>query len=167
MIALVVLLVGLIGLARLQVIGMQVNQAGRAHTVAAQLAQELAGDSATRLGRRPGRADGGGRERSAAGLRYPARERRVRQLPHWSDSTPIPGVRPTRPSPSVTPTERRPSSGADGLGGGRWNRASLRREAHRGVGDLPRAASSIPFEVVYYVSQGNAGVAMANAAAFN
>ncbi len=27
-------------------------------------------------------------------------------------------------------------------------------------------ASSIPFEVVYYVSQGNAGVAMANAAAY-
>ncbi len=82
MIALVVLLVGLLGLARLQVVGMQVNQASRAHTVAAQLAQELAG-GLQRLDWDDGQVapDGGGRKRSAAGLRDPARERRVRHLP--------------------------------------------------------------------------------------
>lgn len=43
MVALSVLLVGLLGLMRMQVIGLHANQASRAHTTAAQLGGELAG----------------------------------------------------------------------------------------------------------------------------
>ena len=168
MIALVVLLVGLLGLARLQVVGMQVNQASRAHTVAAQLAQELAG-GLQRLDWDDGQVAPTGVVGSAPPPVFGTLLASVGSGSYhsWSDSTPVPGVRLdsaiTERDADGTPTFKRRWTVwgvADGTGrpyGGRLIAVSV---------IFHERASSIPFEVVYYVSQGNAGVAMANAAAY-
>ncbi len=168
MVALIVLLVGLLGLLRLQVFGAQLNQASRAHTVALELAQELGG-GLQRLSWNdplvtPPSGAVGSSPPSVFGSLLSASSGSFQT---WNDGNPVPGVRPdsaiTERDADGTPTYKR-----------RWTVWGYSDATGRPYGGkliavsviFHERATAVPFEVVYYVSQGNAGVAMANAAAY-
>ena len=167
MVALVLLLVGIVGLMRLQVFGLHANQASRTHTTAVELARELAlglqalpwADTRvdpTVTGTTPTSAnfgrilDGG-----------------VTNYKTWSDSNFVPGVRLdseiAERDADGTPTFKRRWtvwSYTDGTGrpsGGKLIAVSVTFHERTGT---------IPYEVVYYGFQGNAGAVIANAGAY-
>lgn len=102
MIALSILLVGLLGMAQLQIYGMSSTQGARAQTIATQLATELA----SALSRQPLQAASGAENPLLTGIAGPDDDTPPtdfgRLLPlgipttnvhTWSDSTPVPGAR--------------------------------------------------------------------------
>jgi prepilin-type N-terminal cleavage/methylation domain-containing protein len=171
MVALSVLLVGLVGLMRLQVMGMYANQASRAHTTAVQLASELAGA----LQRLPWE-DALVKPVAAADTAAPTVFGKLLDdgaLPAsgyvtWKDgyAAAIPSVRTDAQinefdgdgSPVF---ERRWTvwsyATPGGLEGSRLIAVSV---------VFHERANPIPYEVVVYAQQGNPGAAFANAAAY-
>jgi hypothetical protein len=172
MISLSILLIGLVGMAQLQVYGMTATQGGRAHTVAMQLATEL-GAALERLPASDGRVGG------AAGLTDdtpPAAFGRLLPLgiptgSHihtWSDDSPIPGAR------LDSTLERHPEDATKPLYARRWSVWNAGVTAS-GAAAKVIAVSVIyrertlanPREVVVFVHSEIRGNFMANINAFN
>lgn len=173
MVALVVLLIGLLGLMRLQLVGITANQASRSHTIAVQLARELAtglerlnwndpllqatytGSAAPASPTVFGPLLQGG---SVVASGYRA----------WDDADPVAGVRLdaaiTERDGDGTPTYKR-----------RWTVWDMQGAAGGPVGSKLVAvsvtyherATSIAYEVVYYAQLNNIGSTFANASAYN
>ena len=170
MVALFILLIGLLGLMRLQIVGMNSNQGSRAHTAAISLARELAAglerlDYFDPLLNPTGTSDLtppavfgpllSGTSLPASGFKT------------WSDAAPVPGVRLdadiTDRDADGTPTHKR-----------RWTVWGYAGSAGAAPGGKVIAVSvvyheralSIPFEIVYLTAVGYSGGAIANAAAF-
>jgi prepilin-type N-terminal cleavage/methylation domain-containing protein len=168
MVALVILLVGILGLMRLQMFGLHANQASRTHTSALQLARELAlgleqlpwSDSQVA----PTGAAGPAPVPSAFGRIL---DGNVTSYRTWSDSTPVPGARLdsqiTERDPDGTPTFKR-----------RWTVWNYTDTSGRLAGGkliavsvvFHERTSPIAYEVVYYGFQGNPGAVIANAGAY-
>jgi type II secretory pathway pseudopilin PulG len=170
MFALFILLFGLLGLMRLQIVGMNSNQGSRAHTTAVQLARELAA-GLERLDFSDPRLDPTG----VSGLAPPTVFGELlsgNTLPStgyktWDDASPVPGVRLdtaiTDRDSDGKPTYQR-----------RWTVWGYAGSAGAAPGGKVIAVSvtyheralSIPFEVVYLTAIGSSAAAIANAAAF-
>jgi type IV pilus assembly protein PilV len=169
MVALVLLLVGVIGLMRLQLVGFHANQGARAQSQAVQLARELGG-GLERLAWGDGRLAATG----SAGPTPPSGFGRYLDsaspgiFREWDDANPVPGVRLdsqiSERDPDGTSTFKRRwtvweiSDGSGLTAGGRLIAVSV---------VFHERTSPIPFEIVYYAFVGNTGAAMANAGAFN
>jgi prepilin-type N-terminal cleavage/methylation domain-containing protein len=166
MVALVVLLVGVLGLMRLQMMGVHANQASRVHTQALEIARELS------LGLE--RLDWGDtRVSGSAGASPPAvfghllDSGATSGFHTWDDGSPVPDVRLdsqiTERDADGTPTFKRRWTVweyTDGTGrpaGGRLIAVSV---------VFHERANAIPYEVVYYGFQADRGSVMANAGAY-
>lgn len=168
MVALVVLLVGVLGLMRLQMVGFHANQAARVHTQALQVARELA------LGlERLDWADSRVATKGTAGDKPPSVFGRLLDggattgFYTWDDASPVPGVRLdsqiTERDADGTPNFKR-----------RWTVWDYTDASGRPAGSKLVAVSvvfhersnAIPYEVVYYGFLGNRGAAIANAGAY-
>jgi len=168
MVALIILLVGVLGLMRLQAFGFHVNQAARAHSQALQLARELAigleqlpwDDSRVAPNGTPGSSPP-----TVFGKLLPSNA--TTGFYSWSDSTPVPGVRLDSQINQLdldgTPLFKR-----------RWTVWGMTDSSGRAPGGKLIAVSivfhertgTLPYEVVYYGFQGNGSSAIANAGAY-
>jgi type IV pilus assembly protein PilV len=168
LVALVLLLVGVLGLMRLQLVGFHANQGARVHTQAVELGRELA----LGLQALPW-SDGRVSATGSAGTSAPSGFGRYLDSATpgnfhvWDDGSPVPGARLdsqiTERDSDGTPTFKRRWSVweiSDGTGrpaGGRLIAVSV---------VFHERTSSIPYEVVYYGYQGNGSTAIANAGAY-
>ncbi|HET9551916.1 MAG TPA: prepilin-type N-terminal cleavage/methylation domain-containing protein [Anaeromyxobacteraceae bacterium] len=172
MVALSILLVGLVGLMRMQVMGMYANQASRAHTMAVQLANELAGA----LQRLPWESALVQPSATAAttppavfGKLLDGTSLPTSGFVAWSDAShaaTLPSVRTDAQlaefDPDGTPVYARRwtvwgYAAPGGTLGGKVIAVSV---------VFHERGSAIPYEVVVYAQQGNPGAAFANAAAY-
>jgi type IV pilus assembly protein PilV len=171
MIALSILLVGLLGMARLQIWGMSATQGARAQTIATQLAAEL-GAGLMRLDAKDPRLSGAS---GATSSTPPSAFGRLLQvgttgsLVHtFDDANPVPGARL-----SAT-LERDPSSSADPVYQRRWTVWDV-AVTSSGTASKVIAVSVIwrertlpvPREVVLYVHSEAQGSYLSNINAFN
>jgi len=170
MVALFILLFGLLGLMRLQIVGMSSNQGSRTHSAAVQLARELAAGLERLDYFDPLLAPTGTSDLTPptvfgqllSGTTLPTSGFRT-----WADTSPVPGVRLdadiTDRDSGGAPTYQR-----------RWTVWGYAGSSGAAPGAKVIAVSvvyherslSFPFEVVYLTAVGYSGGAIANAAAF-
>jgi type IV pilus assembly protein PilV len=171
MIALSILLVGLVGLMRMQVMGIYANQASRAHTMAVQLGSELAG-GLQRLAWDDAlvqpTATGATTAPAVFGKLLDGTTLPTGGFVAWSDAdaAALPGVRTDADvgdfDANGAPVYQRRWTvwgyvTPGGTLGGKVIAVSV---------VFHERGSAIPYEVVVYAQQGNPGAAFANAAAY-
>jgi len=171
MIALTVLLIGMVGMAQLQIYGMSSTQGARAQTQATQLASELAGALAILPSDDPHLTSAS----PGSGSALPATFGRLLPLgipttgvTVWADASPVPGAR------LDTTIERDPTNPANPVFQRRWTVWDAGVAAN-GTAAKIIAVSVIwrertiakPKEIVMYVNSEVTGAFMANINAFN